>query len=78
MLIFFYCTGYIKLRIEKNEFELSSILDTYNVSIYLTVTERLGSISFKDHVKFFLSAQEILMRSEVGRLCAMLGRVKQL
>ena len=66
--------GFIKLRIEKNVFELSAILDTYNVSVDVLVTERLGIISFKD-VSFILSAQETEMTSEVGKLQVMLGRV---
>lgn len=58
--------GYIKLRVEKKVFELSAILDTYNVSIYVTVTERLGIISFKD-VNFILSVLETETTSEVGK-----------
>lgn len=51
-------------------FELSPILDTYNVSMYVTVTERVGIISFND-VSFILSAQETVLKSEVGKLCTL-------
>lgn len=62
-----YCTGYVKLRIEKNVFELSSILDTYDVSIYVTVTERLGIVGFEDNISFILSAQTLLRKSDIGK-----------
>ena len=69
-----FLIGYVKLRIEKNIFKLSPILDTYNVSIHITVTEKVGIMSFKD-ADFILSIEETEMESDIGKLCAKLGRV---